>query len=306
MYEKHFGFLHRPFALTPDPAFLYASRQHRMALTMLEYGLASQAPLLLLTGDVGSGKTTLVRRLIRDLAGALQVGLISNSHTGTRSIMRWALSALEIAPADDSEIAAYEALVHTFVDTYARGRRTLLIVDEAQNLREDVLEELRLLSNVNSETDVVLQILLVGQPELRATLAKPELRQVAQRVSADFHLGPLSRDDVAGYIRHRLMVAGGREGIFSAAAIDEIFAATNGVPRLVNQLCDFCLVYGFADEKTSIDTAVVRQVIEDRNRHGSLSLFVGTSVGAIPQAAVSAGGASSLPVQASGEGRSGL
>jgi len=158
MYERHFGFHSKPFALTPDPAFLYLSRQHAMALTMLEYGLESQAAFSLLTGDIGSGKTTLVRRLLRGLGDQVAVGLISNTHGRFRSIHGWALSALGIAPADDSEIAQYEALVDSFVREYGRGRRTLLILDEAQNLSVEVLEELRLLSNVNSETDLVLQI----------------------------------------------------------------------------------------------------------------------------------------------------
>jgi type II secretory pathway predicted ATPase ExeA len=168
MYERHFGFHSKPFALTPDPAFLYLSRQHAMAMTMLEYGLESQASFSLLTGDIGSGKTTLVRRLLRGLGDQVAVGLISNTHDRFSSIHGWALSALGIAPADDSEIAQYEALVDSFVREYGRGRRTLLILDEAQNLSVEVLEELRLLSNVNSETDLVLQILLVGQPELRS------------------------------------------------------------------------------------------------------------------------------------------
>src|SRR5271166_2686963 len=195
MYERHFGFKTKPFALTPDPAFLYPSRHHQRALTMLEYGLESQASFSLLTGDIGSGKTTLVRRLLRDLGDQVAVGLISNTHDRFRSIYGWVLSALAIAPCDDSSIAKYEALVDSFVREYAKGRRTLLILDEAQNLSVPVLEELRLLSNVNSEKDLVLQILLVGQPELRTRLSRPELRQFAQRISVDFHLRPLDLEE---------------------------------------------------------------------------------------------------------------
>jgi general secretion pathway protein A len=265
MYERHFGFHSKPFALTPDPAFLYPSRQHAMAMTMLEYGLESQAAFSLLTGDIGSGKTTLVRRLLRSLGDQVAVGLISNTHGRFRSIHGWALSALGIAPADDSEIAQYEALVDSFVREYGRGRRTLLILDEAQNLSVEVLEELRLLSNVNSEKDLILQILLVGQPELRAKLARPELRQFAQRISVDFHLRPLDRSETHGYIRHRLTVAGGNDALFLPEAIEFVYVRTGGIPRLLNQLCDFALVYAFAEGRPCIDVELIAQVVRERN-----------------------------------------
>jgi type II secretory pathway predicted ATPase ExeA len=265
MYERHFGFQSKPFALTPDPAFLYPSRQHAMAMTMLEYGLESQAAFSLLTGDIGSGKTTLVRRLLRSLGSQVTVGLISNTHGRFNSIHGWALSALGIVPGDDSDIASYEALVDSFVREYGMGRRTLLILDEAQNLSVDVLEELRLLSNVNSEKDLVLQILLVGQPELRAKLACPELRQLAQRVSVDFHLRPLDCSETHGYIRHRLSVAGGNDALFLPDAIELVYARTGGIPRLLNQLCDFALVYAFAEGRLSIDVDLIAQVVRERS-----------------------------------------
>jgi general secretion pathway protein A len=274
MYERHFGFTTKPFALTPDPAFLYPSRQHAMALTMLEYGLESQAAFSLLTGGIGSGKTTLVRRLLRQLGNQVSVGLICNTHSRFNSIHGWALSALGIAPSDDSDIAIYEALVDSFVREYAKGRRTLLIFDEAQNLSIDALEELRLLSNVNSEKDLVLQILLVGQPELRVNLSRPELKQFAQRVSVDFHLKPLERQETHAYIRHRLSVAGGNAGLFLPEAIEFMHARTNGVPRLLNQLGDFALVYAFADGRTSIDADLMSQVVRDRIGDQALPTFI--------------------------------
>jgi type II secretory pathway predicted ATPase ExeA len=263
MYERHFGFTVKPFAQMPDPAFLYPSRQHAMALTMLEYGLESQAPFSLLTGEIGSGKTTLVRRLLRQLGDRVKVGLVSHTHSRFRSIHGWALSALGIASGDDSDVSIYEALVDSLVRDHAKGKRTLLIFDEAQNLSIDVLEELRLLSNVNSEKDLVLQILLVGQPELRAKLSRPELKQFAQRVSVFFHLKPLERDETHAYIRHRLTLAGGNPSLFLPDAIDLVHARTKGVPRLLNQLCDFALVYGFADKRTEIDADLVAQVVRD-------------------------------------------
>src|SRR5580692_5007657 len=275
MYEHHFGFKSKPFALTPDPAFLYPSRQHALALTMLEYGLASQAAFSLLTGEIGSGKTTLIRRLLRGLGNQVAVGLISNAHARFKSIHGWALSALGIVPNDDSDIGQYEALVDSFVREYGRGRRTLLILDEAQNLSVEVLEELRLLSNVNSEKDLVLQILLVGQPELRAKLSRPELRQFAQRVSVDFHLRPLDRAETHAYIGHRIQVAGGDAALFLPEAIEFMHARTNGVPRLLNQLGDFALVYAFADGRTTIDADLIAQVVRDRSGGQSLPTFPG-------------------------------
>jgi len=265
MYERHFGLKTKPFAMTPDPAFLYLSRQHSMAITLLEYGLESQAAFSLLTGDIGSGKTTLVRRLLRGLGDQVAVGLISNTHSRFKSIHGWALSALCIAPADDSNIAKYEALIDSFVREYAKGRRTLLILDEAQNLSVEVLEELRLLSNVNSESDLVLQILLVGQPELRAKLSRPELRQFAQRVSVDFHLRPLEPGETHAYVQHRLTVAGGNKDLFSADALEFVHARTRGIPRLINQLCDFALVYAFAEGRQSINADLIAQVVRERN-----------------------------------------
>ncbi|MGO8972551.1 MAG: ExeA family protein [Steroidobacteraceae bacterium] len=290
MYERHFGFTAKPFALTPDPAFLYPSRQHAMALTMLEYGFESQAGFALLTGDIGSGKTTLVRRLIRQLGEQVAVGLISNTHVRFKSVHGWALSALGIAPVDDSEIAKYEALVDSFVREYARGRRTLLIFDEAQNLSIDALEELRLLSNVNSEKDLVLQILLVGQPELREKLSRPELKQFAQRISVDFHLRPLGRAETHAYIHHRLEVAGGNPELFESEAIEFMFGHTNGVPRLLNQLADYALVYAFADQRETIGVELVTQVLRDRSEGQALRTF-STPAPAVPGRATNGGGA---------------
>jgi len=277
MYERFYGLNSRPFALNPDPAFLYPSRQHSMALTLLEYGIESHAAFGLLTGEIGSGKTTLLRHLIRGVADRAAVGLISNTHSGFTSIHRWACSALEIVPADDSDVALYEALVDSFIRVYGRGRRTLLIVDEAQNLSVEVLEELRLLSNVNSERDVVLQILLVGQPELRATLSSPALRQLAQRMSVDFHLRPLAASETGAYIEHRVVAAGGRAGLFGAGARELVHRVSGGVPRLINQLCDMALVYGYASGAHEIDAVLLEQVLADRLDAGALPVLAGVA-----------------------------
>ena len=273
MYERHFGFAVKPFALTPDPGFLYLSRQHAMAMTMLEYFVESQTAFSVLTGEIGSGKTTLLRHLLRGLSEQVTVGLISNTHPSFKSIQPWALSALSVVPSDDSDISLYEALNDAFIHTYGKGGRTLLILDEAQNLCIEALEELRLLSNVNSEKDLVLQILLVGQPELRNQLSDPRLAQFAQRVSVDFHIGPLNRDETAGYIAHRLAAAGGNAGIFLSESIDFVYARTNGVPRLVNQLCDMALLYAFAEKRDFVDVGLVAQVVHDRSNGSVLPAY---------------------------------
>jgi type II secretory pathway predicted ATPase ExeA len=266
MYLRHFNFNSKPFAMNPDPAFLYASEQHSSALTMLEYAMESQAAFCLLTGEIGSGKTTLILKLIRMVEDRLTVGLVSSTHGRFRSIQPWALSALGIRPRDASDIGQYEALTEFFIGEYAKGRRTLLIFDEAQNLSVRTLEELRLLSNVNSEKDVALQTVLVGQPELRRKLARPKLKQFAQRVAVDFHLSALTFLEAEAYVHHRLVVAGGNDDIFNRRAIEIIYQESGGVPRLINQLCDLSLVYAFADGRQRVSALLVAKVLQDRSK----------------------------------------
>jgi len=277
VYLNHFGFKSKPFAMSPDPTFLYESQQHAAALTMLEYAMESHAQFCLLTGEIGSGKTTLVRRLIRMLGDRVTIGLVSNTHARFRSIHPWALSALNITPGDTSEIAHYEALNEFFIGEYSKGRRTLLIFDEAQNLSIRTLEELRLLSNVNSESDVVLQTVLVGQPELRLKRAKRDLRQFAQRVAVDFHLNALTLSDAEAYIWHRLAVAGRGDGVFQRRAIKIIHEHSGGIPRLINQLSDLSLVYAFAEQARIVTPEIVERVLRDRTRHAAGRPFESTA-----------------------------
>jgi general secretion pathway protein A len=286
MYEDYFKFNSKPFALNPDPAFLYPSPQHAAALTMLEYAIESQAAFCLLTGEIGSGKTTVVRQLIRLLDERFTVGLISNTHERFQSIFPWALSALGMSPVDGSDIALYEALTDFVIRDYGKGRRTLLILDEAQNLPIQLLEELRLLSNVNSEKDIALQILLVGQPELRAKLERPELEQFAQRVSVDFHLECLNLAEACAYVQHRLTVAGGDPEMFRPDAVAFVHDRAHGIPRLMNQLCDLSLVYAFAEQRRVIDEQLVRQVLQERNRGRAMRVF-GSDPVAVPLAQLS-------------------
>lgn len=284
MYLRHFKFNALPFAMNPDPGFLYPSEQHAAAFTMLEYALESQAAFCLLTGEIGSGKTTLIRRLIRSLGDQVKVGLISHTHGRFRSVHPWVLSALGVTAKDASEVAQYEALTDCVIRHYGEGRRTLLIIDEAQNLSVRTLEELRLLSNVNSERDVALQTLLVGQPELRLKLGGPDLRQLAQRIAVDFHLNALSLREADAYVRHRLRVAGGSEEIFNRKAIEMIHRHSGGIPRLINRLCDLALVYAFADGRLRVSALLVAKAVQDRgvaSGGGSLGVAADDAIKAI-------------------------
>jgi type II secretory pathway predicted ATPase ExeA len=233
---------------------------------MLEYGIESQASFCLLTGQIGSGKTTVMRQLLKMLQPSYSVGLISNTQERFVSVVPWALSAFGIVPAKTGDIGQHEALADFIIGKYAKGGRTLLIIDEAQNLSIQGLEELRLLSNINSESDVALQIMLVGQPELRAKLERPELAQFAQRVGVDFHLEALTLGEARSYIQHRLSVAGGEPTLFQPEAIAGIHARAAGIPRLINQLCDLALVYAFAEQRRCIDLPLIKVVIYERER----------------------------------------
>lgn len=290
-----------PFAMSPDSAFLYESAQHAAALTMLEFAMESQAPFCLLTGEIGSGKTTLIRRLIRMVSDKnMTVGLVSHSHGRFKSIHPWALSALGIVDDDESEIGQFEALNDFFIREYGGGRRTLLIFDEAQNLSIRTLEELRLLSNVNSEKDVALQIILVGQPELRRKLQRPELKQFAQRVSIDFHLNALGRAEAEAYVRHRLKVAGGSEAIFDQPSIELIHERSGGIPRVINQLCDLCLVYAYAAGHHQVTASIVEEMLKDKSRSYAVQPAAPTAPPATNRAAAPAtnGAAAPLPMAA--------
>ena len=295
MYLRYFKFTTSPFAMTPDPSFLYASKQHAAAMTMLEYAIESQAWFCLLTGEIGSGKTTLIRGLLRSLENRVTVGLVSNTHRRFRSVYPWALSALGIRPGESNDVAQYDALTDFMIGEYAKGRRTLLIFDEAQNLSIQTLEELRLLSNINSEGDVVLQTVLVGQPELRIKMAKPELKQFAQRVAVDFHLNALSLKECMAYVQHRLTIAGCRDEIFLPKAIEFIHAQSGGIPRLINQLCDLSLVYAFADGHERVSATLVAKAIHDRDTGKAGTLSCSSNVVALPES-------NSIPVVPNNDG----
>jgi len=268
MYESFFGLKEKPFTLLPDPDFLFMSSQHALALSILEYSLAGQAGFCAITGEIGSGKTTLIRTLLRRIGRDTTVGLISNTHSGLTDITAWALAAFGRESNTQADATIYQELMHFLIDEYGAGRRCVLIVDEAQNLTIAALEELRLLSNINSDKDLLLQVILVGQPELLAKLRKPELRQFAQRVSLSYHLPPLTYLETRRYIRHRLEIAGSRRAIFSDMAIGIVHYFSGGVPRIINSICDMALVYGLGDDRPDIEIDLVQRVIGDRQASG--------------------------------------
>lgn len=270
MYEEFYRLREPPFALTPDPEFLYPSSQHGFALTMLRYGVLSGAGFCVLTGEVGSGKTLVVRKLLAGLHEEVTVGLLNNLASNADDLLRWVSMAFSLPHAGQETVTLYQQFVDFLLREYAAGRRVALIVDEAQNLDADMLEHLRLLSNVNDGKHVLLQTFLVGQPELLETLRLPQLRQFAQRVGIDYHLQPLDLQDTIAYVRHRLTVAGGDAGLFSTGAVALVHQSSGGVPRLINQLCDMALVHGFAEQQAQIDAALMKQVIEGRRLGGIL------------------------------------
>lgn len=268
MYEAHYGFREKPFSLIPDPDFLFLSRSHKMAISLLQYGLMDQTGFVVVTGEVGSGKTTLIRQVLRTAAADLTVGLITNTHPSLGDLVGWILKAFDLEMTSSDRIEQYHQFMKFVIDQYGQGRRTVLIIDEAQNLPAPELERVRMLSNINADKHFVLQLILVGQPELKETLKRPDLRQFAQRISVFHDLAPLTPQDTYGYIQHRLKVAGASPDLFDMAACAAVHHYTFGTPRLINILCDLALVIGFAEDRRTIDVDLVLEAVDTRQSTG--------------------------------------
>jgi len=268
MYTDYFGLTKKPFSLAPDPDYLYLSPRHIKALTILEYGLMSQAGFTVVTGEIGSGKTTLIQHLLNNLDDEFSVGLITNTHIALGDLLTWVLAAFGINVEGENKTQRHQLLVDFLRQLHASQRRAVLIIDEAQNMSLETLEELRLLSNINNGSEVTLQLVLVGQPELAEKLRRPELIQFAQRVSIALHLTPLSYEQTEKYIHHRLAIAGGQVDLFSKNVCAAIYYFSDGVPRLINNICDLALVFAFADDEKTVSLQTVIDVIKEQKSGG--------------------------------------
>ena len=264
LYTRHFGFSERPFSLLPDPDFLYWSRGHTRAFAVLEYGLVTHAPLTVVTGEVGTGKTTLLQALLKQMDGENTVALISNAQGGRGDLLRWILNALDVeAPQGADYVALFQIFQDFVIQEYSEGRHVVVIIDEAQNLSAAILEELRMLTNINSNKYELLQLILVGQPELRDIIRRPDLRQFAQRVTATFHIEPLDFANTREYIRHRLRHVGGTGDEITHAALRVIFEHSQGIPRLINKTCDIALVYAAVSDLSKVGLDTMRELAKD-------------------------------------------
>ena len=267
MYEAYYGLREKPFSILPDPELIYWGKNHRLAFCMLEFGVMNSAGFTVITGEIGSGKTTLVRHLLRKLDANISVGLISNTPQGRDELLQWILMSLD-QPFEGSYPVLYARFRDYLRAQYQDKRRTILIIDEAQNLKPEALESLRMLSNVNADKDQFLQLILVGQPQLKDILCGPELVQFAQRVSADFHLKALNCSEVTQYIDCRLNAVGATVPLFSPEACAVVAEASSGIPRTINILCDTALVYGFATQAEWISKEIVDDVITQKRAFG--------------------------------------
>jgi general secretion pathway protein A len=256
MYTEYFGLKENPFSITPDPAYFYVSEKHREALAHLMYAFNSEGGFVLLTGEVGTGKTTVCRRLLEQAPDKCDIAFILYPKLTGEELLAAICDEFGIDnPGDTASSRILVARIYDYlVRTHERGRRAVLILEEAQNLSDDVLEQVRLLTNLETNKQKLLQIVMLGQPELLQRLRRPELRQLSQRITAQYHLAPLSRDEMAGYISHRLAVAGlPRSRLFPPSVVKELFGLTGGVPRLINVMCDRALTGTYIEAKDRVD-----------------------------------------------------
>ena len=261
MYLSHFGLREPPFSITPDPRFLYMSARHREALAHLVYGVGEHGGFVQLTGEVGTGKTSVCRCLLEQLPSHVDLALVLNPRLSPVELLATVCDELRISyPAGTTSAKEFvDRLNRHLLEAHAGGRRTVLIIDEAQNLSPEVLEEVRLLTNLETTREKLLQVILIGQPELTAILDQPKLRQLAQRVTARYHLEPLSRVETRAYIRHRLAVAGRGRPVFTEAALRTLHRRSRGIPRLINAIADRALLGAYALERPQVDAATVRR-----------------------------------------------
>ena len=267
MYKEYFDLRELPFSIAPDPRYLYMSDKHREALAHLVYGIQSDGGFVLLTGEVGTGKTTICRCLLEQVPENSDIAFILNPKLSVEELLATLCDELGIQyPEGNTSVKVFVDRINAYLlEAHSRGRKTVLIIEEAQNLSADVLEQLRLLTNLETNECKLLQVMLLGQPELKEMLSRPELRQLAQRITARYHLESLSKQEVAAYVNHRLAVAGTRSQLFPPATVDRLFRLSRGVPRLINLLCDRALLGAYVQGKNHVDirtlTKAAREVL---------------------------------------------
>jgi general secretion pathway protein A len=262
MYHQFFGFKEPPFNLTPNSKYFFDSAKHTEALSTLLYAINERKGFCVVTGNIGSGKTTVCRKLINQLDANTQVALITNTHLSSKDLLTSFMDDLEIEYQRGSKSRLHAQLNEYLINQLMKNNNVVLIIDEAQNLTPSVLEEVRMLSNLETENEKLLQIIFLGQPELKQKLAMPKLEQLRQRIAVYFHLTPLSEEDTRNYILHRLHVASDNgKGIFSDDAIRAVYKFSNGVPRLINQICDSALLSAYIYEKKQVDLKIVQEAI---------------------------------------------
>jgi general secretion pathway protein A len=269
MYEKYFGLKEKPFQILSDPAYLFMSKTHENAYTHLEYGIIENKGFVVITGEIGSGKTTLINYLLEKVEGKIQTALINNTLIKPGHLIKMLCQDFEIGTRglDDSELltAFYQFLIRQ----YTKKNRVILIIDEAQNLSMNTLEEIRMLSNFEMDKQHLFQVILVGQPQLRFKLRQKALEQLAQRVSVHYHISGLDTEEVKAYIRYRLQIAGAKDlDIFMDDALEAIYIFSRGIPRLINVLCDTALVYAFADGLKQVNREIIQTIIREREVGG--------------------------------------
>ena len=271
MYENFYGLKEKPFQIVPNPSYLYMSPIHENALAYLEYGLMENVGFILLTGKIGTGKTTLARHIMDQFESEKEIAVIFNTNVTPEELIFLILRSYGLIPELVSKTNNLEIFYEFLINKYAENKQVLLIIDEAQNLSDEALEEIRMMSNLQSDDHNLIQIMLVGQPELRTKLQQPAHSPFAQRIAVNFFLAGLSQKETTSYIAYRLEKAGGSADIFNQEAIDMIYEVSGGIPRSINLLCDSALVYGFGYEYKTIDKMVVDQVIKDKGGMGIIN-----------------------------------